>query len=102
MKTLSHFVGTTILGGVLILTPIVVLALVLGKAFQYVNLARQPLAALIPDRLTSTPTATAIRTVALLAILCFLAGLFAQNHAAERFVLGLEGSVLSKLPGTSI
>jgi uncharacterized membrane protein len=102
MKTLSHFVGTTILGGVLILTPIVVLALVLGKAFQYVSLALQPLAALIPDRLTSAPTATAIRTVALLAILCFLAGLFAQNHAAERFVLGLKGSVLSKLPGTSI
>ena len=35
MKTLSHFVGTTILGGVLFLTPIVVLAFVLGKAFQY-------------------------------------------------------------------
>ncbi len=42
MKNLSHFVETTILGGVLILTPIVVLAFVLGKAFQYVSLALQP------------------------------------------------------------
>jgi uncharacterized membrane protein len=99
LKTLSHFVGTTILGGVLFLTPIVVLAFVLGKAFQYVSLALKPVAALIPDRLASAPTATAILTVALLAILCFLAGLFAQTHAAQRFVLGLEGSVLSKLPG---
>src|SRR5271167_4327233 len=99
MKTLSHFVGTTILGGVLFLTPIVVLAFVLGKAFQYVSLAPQPLAALIPDRLASAPTATAILAVALLAILCFLAGLCAQTHAAQRFVLGLERPVLSKLPG---
>jgi uncharacterized membrane protein len=99
MKTLSHFVGTTILGGVLFLTPIVVLAFVLGKAFQYISLALQPVAARVPDRLASAPTATAILAVALLAIVCFLAGLFAQTHAAQRFVLGLEGSVLSKLPG---
>ena len=35
MKTLSHFVGTTILGGVLFLTPIVVLAFVLSKVFDF-------------------------------------------------------------------
>jgi uncharacterized membrane protein len=101
MKTLSHFVGTTILGGVLFLTPIVVLAFVLSKAFEFVSRGLKPVAALIPDRLASAPTATAILTVALLAILCFFAGagLFAQTHAAQRFVLGLEGSILSKLPG---
>jgi hypothetical protein len=37
MKTLSHFVGTTILGGVLFLTPIVVLAFVFSKAFEFVS-----------------------------------------------------------------
>jgi uncharacterized membrane protein len=102
MRTLSHFVATTILGGVLFLTPIVVLAFVLSKAFQFVSRGLKPVAALIPDRLASAPTATAILTVALLAllaILSFLAGLFAQTHAAQRFVLGLEGSILSKLPG---
>jgi uncharacterized membrane protein len=99
VKTLSHFVGTTILGGILFLTPIVVLALVLGKAFEYVGRVLQPVAALIPDRLASAPTATLILTVALLALVSFLAGLFAQTVAAQRFVHGLEGSVLSKLPG---
>jgi uncharacterized membrane protein len=99
MKTLSHFLGTTILGGVLFLTPIVVLAFVLGKAFDFVSRGLKPVAALIPDSLASTPTATAILTVALLAVACFFAGLFAQTVAAQRFVHGLEGSVLSKLPG---
>jgi hypothetical protein len=48
MKTLSHFVGTTILGGVLFLTPIVVLAFVLSKAFQFVNRGLNPVAASSP------------------------------------------------------
>jgi hypothetical protein len=59
----------------------------------------KPAAALVPDRLASAPTTVAILTVALLAIVCFLAGLFARTVAAQRFVHGLEGSVLSKLPG---
>jgi hypothetical protein len=44
MKTLSHFVGTTILGGVLFLTPIVVLAFVLSKAFEFLNRGLKPMA----------------------------------------------------------
>jgi uncharacterized membrane protein len=99
MKTLSHFVGTTILGGVLFLTPIVVLAFVFNKAFEFVSRGLKPVAGLIPDRLATAPTATAILAILVLAILCFLAGLLAQTVAAQRFVHGLEGSVLSKLPG---
>ncbi len=34
MRPISRFVGTTILGGVLFLTPIVVLGVVLSKAFD--------------------------------------------------------------------
>ena len=99
MKTLSHFVGTTILGGVLFLTPIVVLAFVLGKAFEFVSRGLKPVAAVIPDRLASAPTATAILAILVLALLCFFAGLLAQTNLAQRFVRGLEGSVLSMLPG---
>ena len=79
MKALSHFVGTMILGGVLFLTPIVVLAFVLSKAFEFVSRGLKPVAALMPDRLASAPTATAILAILVLAILCFLAGLLAQT-----------------------
>ena len=99
MKAISRFVGTTILGGVLFLTPIVVLAFVLSKAFEFVSRGLQPVTALIPERLASAPTMTAVLAILVLAILCFLAGLFARTHLAQRFVRGLEGSVLSKLPG---
>jgi uncharacterized membrane protein len=99
MKTISHFIGTTILGGVLFLTPVVVLALILGKAYDWARRALQPVAALIPDRFASGPTMTAILTVFVLALACFLAGLLAQTLLAQKIVGGLEAAVLSKIPG---
>ena len=99
MKTVSRFVGTTILGGVLFLTPIVVLGIVLSKAYDFVRRGLQPLMALIPQKLASGPTMTAALTILLLGLMCLLAGLFARTMLAQRIVSGLEATVLSKLPG---
>ena len=53
MQAISRFVRTTIFGGVLFLTPIVVIWLILGKAYNVAGRALQPLTALIPDSLSS-------------------------------------------------
>ena len=99
MKPISRFVGTTILGGVLFLTPIVVLGFVLSKAFDVVRRGLKPLTALIPDALGSGPTMTTILTILLLALVCLLAGLVAQTLLAQKIVSALEATLLSKLPG---
>jgi uncharacterized membrane protein len=99
MKPISRFVGTTILGGVLFLTPIVVLGFVLSKAFDLVRRGLKPLTALIPETLSSGPTITAILTILLLGFACFLAGLVPQTLLAQKIVSALETTVLSKLPG---
>ena len=99
MKLISRFVGTTILGGVLFLTPIVVLGIVLSKAYDFVRRGLQPLTALIPQALGSGPTMTAILAILVLGLMCLLAGLFARTMLAQRIVSGLEATVLSKLPG---
>src|SRR5271165_79391 len=99
MKPIARFVGTTILGGVLFLTPIVVLGFALSKAFDVVRRGLKPLTALIPDTLGSGPTMTAILTIFLLGLACFLAGLVAQTLLAQKVVGALEAAVLSKLPG---
>jgi uncharacterized membrane protein len=57
------------------------------------------LAALIPDNLASRTTMTAVLEVLLIALACFLAGLFARTVSAQRIVRELEMSVLSKVPG---
>ena len=99
MRAISHFVRTTILGGILFLTPMVVLGLIVSKAYSIARRFLQPLTAVIPDHLASRTTVTAVLTILLLALVCFLAGLFARTIWAQRMVNGLEASVLSKLPG---
>ena len=39
MKTIAHFVRTTFLGGLFFLAPIVVLIVILAKAFDYARRA---------------------------------------------------------------
>ena len=99
MRPISRFLGTTILGGILFLTPIVVLGVVLSKAYDFVRRGLQPLMALIPQALGSGPTMTAILAILVLGLMCLLAGLFARTMLAQRIVSGLEATVLSKLPG---
>ena len=98
MKAISHFLRITVLGGVLFLTPIVVLAFILGKAFDLARRGLKPMATIIPDRFVSGVTMEAILAIVLIAILCFLAGLFARTRLAQRIMAELEFSVLSKVP----
>jgi hypothetical protein len=56
MRAISRFVRTTILGGILFLTPIVVIWLILSKAYDVAGRVLQPLTALIPESLSSRTT----------------------------------------------
>ena len=98
MKAISHFLRITVLGGVLFLTPIVVLAFILGKAFDLARRGLKPMATIIPDRFVSGVTMETILAIVLIAVLCFLAGLFARTRPAQRIMAELESSVLSKVP----
>jgi uncharacterized membrane protein len=98
MKPLARFVRTTILGGVFFLIPIVVLGVVLAKALEYVNKVLKFLAVQILAISEVSPIAATVLSIVIIALLCFLAGLFARTMAPQSFVRVLEASVLSKLP----
>ena len=65
------------------MTPIVALIFILAKAFDFARRALKPVVTLIPDRLVSGATTEAILAIVLIAILCFLAGLFARTRLAR-------------------
>src|ERR1700720_41659 len=54
--------------------------------------------AIIPDKFVSGAATESIVATVLIAILCFLAGLFARTRPAQRIMAELESSVLSKVP----
>jgi uncharacterized membrane protein len=98
MRTLAQFVRTTILGGVLFLAPIVVLIVILAKAFGYARTGIHAVVVHIPaisDLSIGVATTLSIATIALI---CLVAGLIAQTMIAQRLVNALEASVLSKIP----
>jgi len=98
MKTLSHFMRATLVGGALFLLPIVALSLFLGKALEFVRGAVKPVIELVPDRFVSTATMSTATAIVLLALVCFLAGLLARTLFAQRAMTHFETSVLSKVP----
>jgi uncharacterized membrane protein len=98
MKTLALFVRSTILGGVFFLAPIIVLIVILAKAFGYAKKGVHAVVVHIPlvsDLRVSVVTALSIATIALI---CLLAGLIAHTMIGQRLVNALESSVLSKIP----
>jgi uncharacterized membrane protein len=98
MNIFSRFIRPTLLGGVLFLMPIVLLAVLLNKAFDFARRGLKPLVKLIPDQLISGARTETILAIVLLVLICFLAGLFARTALAQRFMTGLESLVLSKIP----
>ena len=99
MGTIWKFVRTTLIGGLLFLLPIVVILLVLQKAFEIALKLLGPLAKLLPGWFAVGDAAPHLAAAMLLLVICFLAGLIARTSTGAWMRRGLEGSVLGRLPG---
>ena len=98
MKAISHFLRTTILGGALFLMPIVVLTFLLNKAFDFARRELKPIAKLIADQLVSEATPETAMAIALIVILCLLAGLLGRTVLTQKIMSRLESAMLSNVP----
>jgi uncharacterized membrane protein len=98
MNAIAQFVRTTIVGGLLFLAPIVVLIVILAKAFDYAKKGLNAVVVHIPAASDLTAGAATVLAVTLIALVCFLAGLVAHTLIGQRLVNLLESSLLSKIP----
>jgi uncharacterized membrane protein len=99
MQAIAQFVRTTILGGVFFLAPIVVLVVIVAKAFDYAKQGLKAVLVHVPAASDLGPAPATLLSVSLVALVCFLAGLAARTATARRVVDTLELSVLSRIPG---
>ena len=99
MKRLLRFLRTTLVGGLLFLVPIVVLVIVLGKAFTLVHQVVDPLAEHIPVHSVIGLRTPMLLAIGVIVLFCFLAGFFARTALAQWILNGLETAVLSNVPG---
>src|SRR5215471_13137616 len=98
MKALAEFAKTTLIGGILVILPIYVSLLLVGKAVAGLLALLKPITAGIPASFESRE----ILAFIVLFALCFIAGLIVRTGPGLRAKNALERVVLERLPGYAL
>ena len=93
---------TTILGGVLALAPLVIVFIILGKAFQISLIVAEPISRIITlDRMIGVVAVNVLALILIIAF-CYLAGILAQRAFLSKKVQKLEGLLIDLIPGYAV
>jgi uncharacterized membrane protein len=95
MKFLRDFVGTAVVGGLLVLVPLYLAVLLFAKLLGTVVGVVKPIANLLPEWVP----AERILSVLLVLVLCFLVGLLVGTTKGAAMRDRLERALFGKLPG---
>ena len=99
MKSIVKLLKSTLIGGVFFLVPVVLLIIVLSKAYDIMLKIAQPLSDLIPlDNVGGVAVAN-ILVVLLILLICLFAGLLATLPRFKAFQQKLEEKILGPIPG---
>ncbi|MDX2413345.1 MAG: DUF502 domain-containing protein [Woeseiaceae bacterium] len=92
------FIKTTIVGGIVFMVPIIIIIVILGKAFEVMLKVARPIDKLIP--IESIGGIAFVNLLALLAILvvCFGAGVLARSPLAKKIYKAIDNGLLA-IPG---
>jgi uncharacterized membrane protein len=99
MRNLLEFIKTTVIGGFLILLPVVAALLLIGIAVNTVAGVIAPLAAKLPTKTIGGYASVTVAAILLLLGFCFLAGLLVQLRLVRLLQTWLETRLLQRLPG---
>ena len=99
MKGLMQFIKTTIIGGLVFLVPIIIIAVILGKAFELMMLVAKPLDAWIPVGSVGGVALVNVLAVLAIALCCFIAGVVARSALAKKIYHSIESALLTGIPG---
>lgn len=103
LKRTKNFFRTTLLGGIIVILPTIILVFAFKWLFGVVANAIRPLTALAVDNLTLPDQYNElIATLIVLSVIvlgCFFFGLFVRTRLGQMIYAGIENSLLSKAPG---
>jgi len=99
MKKFLEFLKTTIIGGFLVLLPVVVVLLLLSLAVATVITAIDPLMEVLPIKGLGGLAVTTLVAILLLLVFCFLTGLLVQMRIGRLGKEWVERLLLERLPG---
>lgn len=97
MHRMLTFAKTTLLGGVLVVLPAWVAALLVIKGLMQLQVLVVPVSAQLPQEVAHPKVIAAL----LLVVLCFIVGLTLRTAVGRQVTRSVENRVLRKLPGYS-
>jgi uncharacterized membrane protein len=95
-------IRTTIIGGIIFLIPIAIFVAVIGQGLKIAGGVAKPVAAALPVDMIGGVAVAHVLAIALLLLICFVAGLLARLALARRAVGALEANVLSRVPAYAL
>lgn len=98
MKIALSFLRDTLTGGILFLIPLVLLFVVLRKAYLILLRVSAPLSERMPDLIAGLD-GSRVLAVCLIVVICFVSGLAFRLSLVRKKLDGLEEKLLSYLPG---
>ena len=102
MKRIKAFVKTSILGGTVVVLPVVILILVFKWIFYFITGLIQPLTNIIIKRTPLWEITADILIVMIIVLACFLIGVTVRTKLGGFVYRSLENSILKIAPGYSM
>jgi uncharacterized membrane protein len=98
MKSIVEFVKSTVVGGLVFLVPVIVLVYVFGKALIVAKRLAEPVSTHLPVGTVVGVAIVDLIGLALIMVVCFVAGLMARSSLARSVVNEAEDRFLWKIP----
>jgi len=102
MKQIVDFLKTTVIGGLFVLLPVLLLYMLLAEALQLVVALATPIADLFPKWVFAQAEAPILIALVLIVGVSFLLGLTLRSAALSRLGYWIESTVLSRLPAYTV
>jgi uncharacterized membrane protein len=98
MKQIVEFMKTTVIGGLFVLLPVLLLYMLLAEALQLVVALATPIADLFPKVVFAKFNAPVLIALILIVSVSFLLGIALRSAALSRLGGWIESTVLTRLP----
>jgi uncharacterized membrane protein len=103
LKRTKNFFKTTLLGGIIVILPAIILFLAFKWLFGVVGHAIAPLSSLVIDSLPTpeqyNPLIATLMALLVIILSCFMFGLFVRTRLGLMIYSAFENSLLSRAPG---
>ena len=101
MNSIFRFIANMLTGGILIMLPLILIFVLIGKADTYIMKISEPISKRLPDLFLGF-NGSRLLAILLLILICFLFGVAFQSSFIKKWVGKLEENVLCYVPGYSM